>query len=409
MKKRFASIVVAITVLSLLLVTLVAKLGVQTAPTDDWPMFRHDPAHSGESSSTPVINPTLLWNFTIGSAIDSSPAVKDGIIYICSPTGEIFALNATNGNQIWNLTTGHTIYRSSPCVANGVAYIGSFGVQGVYALNAAKGDQLWLFNTWFDKGRNRGIMSSPTIAQDILYFTSDGGSLYAVNAKSGEQVWAVHFANNGVSSSPAVVNGVVYVGAAAHDPFHVVETNGVYAFKASNGSPIWNYTGIGSVISSPSISKGVVYVGSFDSNVYALNASNGDKIWNFTTSVPLTNESGIIIQRNTGGPVESSPAVADGIVYVGSYDHNVYALNATNGNKLWNYATGNIVRSSPAVAGDVVYLGSEDNNIYALNATNGSLIWNYATLGGVTSSPAVANEVVYVGSSDGKIYALSNP
>ena len=68
----------------------------------------------------------------------------------------------------------------------------------------------------------------------------------------------------------------------------------------------------------------------------------------------------------------SSPAVANGVVYVGSDDHNVYALNATTGAKLWNYTTGGYVLSSPAVVNGVVYVGSDDDNVYALNATTGA-------------------------------------
>jgi outer membrane protein assembly factor BamB len=61
----------------------------------------------------------------------------------------------------------------------------------------------------------------------------------------------------------------------------------------------------------------------------------------------------------------SSPAVANGVVYVGSLNHNVYALDARTGAKLWSYATDNIVRSSPSVANGAVYVGSSDNNVYA--------------------------------------------
>ena len=111
------------------------------------------------------------------------------------------------------------------------------------------------------------------------------------------------------------------------------------------------------------MANGVVYVGSDDHNVYALNASTGAKLWSYTT----------------GALVSSSPAVANGVVYVGSWDRNVYALNASTGAKLWSYTTGELVDSSPAVANGVVYVGSYDHNVYALNANTGALLWSYAT------------------------------
>ena len=101
-----------------------------------------------------------------------------------------------------------------------------------------------------------------------------------------------------------------------------------------------------------------------------------------------------------------SPTVVNGVVYVGSDDHNVYSLNATTGAQLWNYTTGSYVDSSPAVVNGTVYVGSDDNNVYALNAATGAKLWNYATGSAVFSSPAVSNLVVYVGSNDGNLYAI---
>jgi outer membrane protein assembly factor BamB len=72
-----------------------------------------------------------------------------------------------------------------------------------------------------------------------------------------------------------------------------------------------------------------------------------------------------VCSYTTGDFVQSSPAVANGVVYVGSLDHNLYALNAKTGSKLWSYTTGGIVYSSPAVANGVVYVGSGDSKVYA--------------------------------------------
>ena len=144
--------------------------------------------------------------------------------------------------------------------------------------------------------------------------------------------------------------------------------------------------------SSPAVVGGIVYVGSRDFNVYALNASTGAKIWNYTT----------------GNAVFSSPAVVGGVVYIGSWDCNVYALNAYTGTKIWNYTTGAIVDSSPAVSDGIVYVGSgyPDSSIYALNALTGAKIWSYKTGNAVYASPTVVDGMVYVGSDDHNVYAL---
>ena len=104
--------------------------------------------------------------------------------------------------------------------------------------------------------------------------------------------------------------------------------------------------------------NGYLYVGSWDGNVYCINAVDGTKIWSF----------------KTGGLVESSPAFVNGYIFAGSADGEVYCMDASSGAKIWNFTTGNIVESSPAVIDGRVYVGSDDNNVYCLNATNGNKI-----------------------------------
>jgi len=98
--------------------------------------------------------------------------------------------------------------------------------------------------------------------------------------------------------------------------------------------------------------SGVVYVGSDDGGIYALDAATGKVLW----------------KTNTGGPVKSSPEVADGVVYVGSDDGGVYALDAATGLVLLKTLTGAPVRSSPDATDGVVYVGSDDKFVYALGA-----------------------------------------
>jgi outer membrane protein assembly factor BamB len=122
------------------------------------------------------------------------------------------------------------------------------------------------------------------------------------------------------------------------------------------------------------------------------------------TSPPTTNQT--LWKFNTGGQM-GSPAVQDSIVYIGGYDHKVYAFNVQTGKLIWNYTTGGIIVSRPAIASGLVYVGSEDNNLYALNATDGSLIWKYPTGYYVDSDPTVVNDVVYMASEDRNVYALN--
>ena len=91
----------------------------------------------------------------------------------------------------------------------------------------------------------------------------------------------------------------------------------------------------------------------------------------------------------------------------GELDHNVYALNATTGAKLWSFTTGALVDSSLAFVNGVVYVGSEDHDVYALDATTGAMLWSFTTGNVVVSSPAVVNGTGGRGSD--KVYAIGNP
>jgi outer membrane protein assembly factor BamB len=191
-----------------------------------------------------------------------------------------------------------------------------------------------------------------------------------------------------VDSSPAVVDGRIHFG--SYDS--VTGLNTVYALDAGTGALLWSHvTGPStrSSLSSPAVANGVVYIGSNDYNLYALNASTGALLWSFST----------------GWYVERSPAVVDGAVYIGSDIGAVFALDATTGAQLWEFFANDIVRSTPAVKNGVVYVGSDDGNLYALSARTGALLWSYPT-GSLESAPAVVDGVVYVGSGDA-FYAVS--
>src|SRR5665647_2189462 len=128
---------------------------------------------------------------------------------------------------------------------------------------------------------------------------------------------------------------------------------------ALNPSLLWKYSTSNGVCSSPTIDNGVLYVGCLNTffigtqeyhvgNFYALNAANGEKLWNH--SIPVG---------------DSSTTVADGIVYVKSFDGNVYAFNAKNGVKIWSNRVGGFT-DTPAAADGIVYVYFSDGTL-ALN------------------------------------------
>lgn len=177
---------------------------------------------------------------------------------------------------------------------------------------------------------------------------------------------------------------------------------------------VWTFKTNGPIVGSPAIAKGVVYIGSLDNHLYAVDQQSGKQLW----------------KCKTGGPIASSPTVVDGRVYFNGGDGNFYAVQADSGAIAWRFATEgerrfqapgihgmtpkaqtmpdafDIFTSSPAVADGRVVFGSGDHHIYALDAATGKLLWKFATGDVVHASPALASGTVFIGSWDSYLYAL---
>lgn len=157
------------------------------------------------------------------------------------------------------------------------------------------------------------------------------------------------------------------------------------------GTLKWVFKTGGPIHSSPAIANGNIYIGSQDYKLYAIDADSGTKRWEYETE----------------SWVESSPSIAKGKVYFGSNDSYLYALNAQTGEKVWDFKTAFPVRSAPAIAGDIVYFGSDDYYLYAIDTASGKKLWDYGTHSPAISPPAVANGIVYIGAADGYAYAFN--
>ncbi len=234
--------------------------------------------------------------------VHASPAIVDGKLYIGSWDSYFYALDAANGTEIWRFKTGedHDIHnqvgiQSSATVANGLVYFGCRD-SNIYALDAAGGKQRWVFS-------NNGswVITSPVVHEDKVYFaTSDSATLHVLDAQTGSRIDSRQF-KWPFFSSPSIAGRTLYIGGqdgrliaidlTSRKPAWVFQSEGsrqnLAAFSKADGSP--NYqaailssfyddviTGtsklhtIGMILSSPVISGNIVYVGSTDGNLYAL-------------------------------------------------------------------------------------------------------------------------------------------
>ncbi len=356
----------------------------------NWPMFRGDPSHSGVSSETGIntTNASTLtagWSASVGTRAYSSPAVV--------------ALKALGGEP--------------------VVFIG--GTSNFYAFPASGGAPLWTFPV------KHIINASPAVLNGVVYFASDDGTIYAVNAANGKLRCSFAL-NEFTEGSPVVVEApdgsgpVMYMGASPPAGKPGAEW-AIYGPGNTHGSctEAWSFTGFTlqptGTWSPPAFGKTasgtpVVVFGSDDpdNSVYELNATTGAELWTYRTNTTDADD-------DVGAsPTIAAPGVngfADGVVYITGKDKVTYAFDLTTGTLIWQHAlsvgtAGDISGSS--LVGNTLYLGS-DTGVYALNATTGAQVWHVIPNRAFYASPAVVGapgqQVLITASISGIVYALS--
>jgi outer membrane protein assembly factor BamB len=255
------------------------------------------------------------------------------------------------------------------------------------------------------------IWSPPAADEERVYFGSNDGKVYARDVRTGAPLW--EFATGkAVVAPPTLAGNYVHV---------LSDDGGLYKLRKDSGALIWRFETHGGSIprvfplpgkddtydvfgSGATVAGGLVYVGSADGKVYAVDDRTGKERWHFETH----------------GIVRSTPAVVGGRVYFGSRDHKVYCVDALTGELLWSHDSPREIVSSPLLAGGTVFIGSRSSDLLALDALTGATRWSYFYWSSwVESSARIRNGILYVGSSDyqqllairassgGKVWAFS--
>ena len=378
-----------------------ATLALETAT------FRADSGHSGvyPAGAGPAFS-KVLWSFPTRGPVRGSPVVAGDTVLCGSGDGHLYALDAGSGRERWRASLGGAV-ASSPAVSDGTVFVTS-RERAVTALDLGTGAVRWRFEADPDLPFPWGWdfwLSSPAVANGTVYVGSGDGRVYALDAWTGRRLWSVQTGGR-VRSSPAVAGGVVYAGSM---------DGKLYALDAATGERRWVFEAAGasldsqkfgydrtSIVSSPSVSGDLVFVGSRDAHLYAVDRRSGRQRWSVAHKIDYMK----------GEPAVSwvlgSPAFSEGRVFVGSSDGRFFhAVRSDTGEEVWRFKTPKNVLSSAALSGGQLFFGGEEGHLFALDAATGTERWRFRTGGAVISSPAVRDAVVYVGSDDGRLYALA--
>ena len=386
------------------------------AASDSWPQFGADPRNTGTADvvGPGATDPELAWRYDAGTpTMNASPVVADGVAYVpgSGDPGLIHAIDIGTGEQRWSFEpAGYAT--SAPALVDGTLYVGTWGKR-FYAIDADTGEERWSREIGHLFGR-----SSPAVVDGTVYVgtAGDGPSvacaLLALDAATGETEWQYREfeGREWIESSPAVGDGRVYV----------VGGRSLRAVDAETGEEVWIRDGVVHPNMSPAFVEGRLYYAALDTSgedpvpeVRALDPATGETLWATEISDPSA---------------RTSPAVADGRVYVAAtsrqacsldWDNDsectpdargrLYALDAETGDHEWAVEIEPDTRSAPAVADGVVYVGCGDG--LSAVTVDGEHAWHVPfepqddTLY-VMSSPAVADGYAFVGAADGRLRAV---
>jgi len=383
---------------------LIVAMCSATAVADDIVQFRSDAQHSGVyRTSAPTGDVHMKWRFKTGNKVRSTPVAYKGMIIFGSNDGNLYAVDELSGRQRWAFRTDGPV-SSSPAVAGHTVFIQS-GDGKLHALEVETGKQRWAFTVGKELPFRNGIaptdfgppdyglwdffLSSPAVASDMVYFGGGDGTLYALDARTGKKLWT--FSTTGrVRSTPAIDSGTVYFGSMDGTFFALDASTGIQKWKFKTEGN--EYFPAGEIQSSPAVVNGTVYFGSRDYYVYALDAASGALRWK---------------TQHKDSWVVGSPAVHDGMLFVGSSDGKfVQALDANTGKEKWHEKTGGNVFASAAVAGDIVMFGDWDGALMMRDSKTGKVKLGILIEDRINSSPIVHNGAVYFGGDDGYLYAI---
>jgi len=213
---------------------------------------------------------------------------------------------------------------------------------------------------------------------------------------------ATHFAGIGSSIVIAGVVLILTIGAAPQEAKEDAKPSGDWPLFRGNALQtgvadsklpdeleiLWKYETKDSVEGAAAISDGVVYIGSFDEHLYALDLKSGEKKWDYKT-----------------GPIAAPPSVRDKLIYVGDSDGGLHCIDA-DGKKKWRYETGGEIKSGVNFAGDSILFGSSDEHLYCLKK-DGSLAWKFEVSGGpVLGTPVVVDGRTFAAGCDSTLHII---
>ncbi|MEV6412301.1 PQQ-binding-like beta-propeller repeat protein [Kribbella sp. NPDC051718] len=392
--------------------TFTADKAIAPVAGADWSQHHGDAAHAGVAADSIEAGQRLAWSYrTKGTFLTGSPAIVDGVVYAGTrdENGEgnsaVHAVSQATGQVLWTYQVPSSVH-GSIAVSDGLVYVPTLR-GSLFALDAKTGELKWRNDPGpAPEGNNQRTYGyyGVTVADGKVLFPyqtrfgeAASGIVLALDAKTGQRIWASPMAGATMSDgTPAVADGRVYVGNE--------DGSLVIAYDLATGKKLWTGTDTlgGWQDGIPSAGGGKVFIGS-NNGIVARDGATGAVLWSYTSSHPSLVSS---------GATPSAAALKGNTVYMSFPSGAVTALNATTGAVIWDqllpgstYRGGSF--TSPALSGSTLFVGANSGGFYALDAGTGQPLWQQNLGTWVSAGPAVSGNTVVVGAFDGNLYAFT--
>jgi outer membrane protein assembly factor BamB len=373
--------------------------------TESWATYGYDPQRTHLAPLEWRLRPDFhgIWVRKLSSDIEFPPSVAYGKLYVAQQKGHFYAINARSGKVHWTKTFDRCV-AASPAIADGIVYQGFLQTNPcgghvrtndglLVAWDAKTGKELWRL-------RPGAVESSPVVIGQTLYFGSKDRKVYALRLRGRKRPttrWTFT-ADDEVVAAPAYSQGKI---------FAATSNGSVYAIDARNGREVWHATSFSRFggreyfYATPAVAYGRVYAPNADGTVYAYGARTGKLLW----------------ARQVGTYAYTAPAVWRRTVYVGTWDGYFVAIDAVTGDIRWRFDAPSTISGAPTVLSGLVYFSScgrcgvggsrrvelGPRRTFALNARNGDKVWEF--FDGKYSPIVSDGRRVYL-TGKNKIYAL---
>jgi eukaryotic-like serine/threonine-protein kinase len=350
-------------------------------PKTSWSMTRGGPQLTGQVSAPLPTQMDIKWTFDAGQMITAEAAIVDGKVFLGNEDGLFLCLDLETGVEVWRFQSEDAI-TAAPAVSGEVLFVPSNDGK-LYALKSDTGEELWQFGADDKISAAPTVVANPTGEGEWVLVNGYDGITRCLDAMDGSIIWTYE-TEDFINGAPAVVQNEWVVFGGCDAQVHVINlVDGNLVHKIPNDSQIVN---------SIATYGHMAYSGNYANQVVAFDVELGMIAW---------------VYEDKNLPFFSSPGVSDELLFIGSRDKHLHAINQETGEAAWKFPTGARVESSPIVFDNGLIAGSSDGRVYALDLDTGVEIWRLDLGEGLVASPAFGHSTLIIGGEDGTIFALT--